>query len=79
MEQFSLSDSGVERGNFDDYQMLRVSEMPKIEVHILPSDQSSSGVGEPGTPPIAPAVCNAIFTATRKRIRQLSIRPEELV
>ncbi len=69
----------VEQGNFDDYQMLRITEMPKIEVHIVPSDQPSSGIGEPGTPPIAPAVCNAIFAAARKRIRQLPIRPKELV
>jgi len=59
--------------------MLRMPEMPKVEVHIVPSDQPSSGIGEPGTPPIAPAVCNAIFAATRKRLRQLPIRPEELV
>jgi len=59
--------------------MLRVTEMPKIEVRIVPSDQPSSGVGEPETPPIAPAVCNAIFAATRKRIRGLLARPEELV
>jgi isoquinoline 1-oxidoreductase beta subunit len=69
----------VEQGNFDDYQMLRVNEMPKVEVHILPSGQASGGIGEPGTPPIAPAVCNAIFAATGKRIRKLPIRPEELV
>jgi isoquinoline 1-oxidoreductase subunit beta len=69
----------VEQGNFDDYQMLRVNEMPKVEVHILPSGQASGGIGEPGTPTIAPAVCNAIFAATGKRIRKLPIRPEELV
>jgi isoquinoline 1-oxidoreductase beta subunit len=75
----TINKGRVEQGNFDDYQMLRMPEMPKIEVHIVPSDQPSSGIGEPGTPPIAPAVCNAIFAATRKRIRQLPIRPEELV
>jgi isoquinoline 1-oxidoreductase beta subunit len=48
-------------------------------VHIVPSDQPSGGVGEPGTPLIAPAVCNAIFAATRKRIRRLPIRPEDIV
>ena len=75
----TINKGRVEQGNFDDYQMLRVTEMPKIEVHIVPSDQPSSGIGEPGTPPIAPAVCNAIFAATRKRIRQLPIWREELV
>ena len=59
--------------------MLRATEMPKIEVHIVPNDQASSGIGEPGTPPIAPAVCNAIFAAISKCIRRLPIRPVELV
>ncbi|MGA8620219.1 MAG: xanthine dehydrogenase family protein molybdopterin-binding subunit [Candidatus Sulfotelmatobacter sp.] len=75
----TINKGRVEQGNFDDYQMLRVNEMPKIEVHIVTSDQPSGGIGEPGTAPIAPAVCNAIFAATRKRIRRLPIRPEELV
>jgi len=75
----TINKGRVEQGNFDDYQMLRINEMPKIEVYVVPSDQPPSGIGEPGTPPIAPAVCNAIFAATRKRIRQLPIRPEELV
>lgn len=65
----------MEQGNFDGCQMLRVTEMPKIEVHIVPNDQPSSGIGEPGTPPIAPAVCNAILVAISKCIRRLPIRP----
>lgn len=69
----------VEQSNFDDYQMLRINEMPAVEVHIVPSENAAGGVGEPGTPPIAPAVCNAIFAATGKRIRRLPIRPEDLV
>ena len=63
----------VVQSNFHDYQMLRLAEMPVVEVHIVPSSEAPGGVGEPGTPPIAPAVCNAIFAATGKRIRRLPI------
>jgi isoquinoline 1-oxidoreductase beta subunit len=68
----------VQQRNFHDYQMLRMNEMPVVEVHIVPSKDKMGGVGEPGVPPVAPAVCNAIFAATGKRIRQLPIRAEEL-
>jgi isoquinoline 1-oxidoreductase beta subunit len=63
----------VEQSNFHDYEMLRMAEMPVVEVHIVPSGEAPGGVGEPGTPPIAPAVCNAIFALTGKRIRKLPI------
>ena len=63
----------VQQGNFDDYEMLHMDEMPVVEVYIVPSNEAPGGVGEPGTPPIAPAVCNAIFAATGKRIRKLPI------
>jgi isoquinoline 1-oxidoreductase beta subunit len=52
--------------------------MPRVEVHIVPSNEAPGGIGEPGTPPIAPAVCNAIFAATGKPIRRLPIRAEDL-
>jgi len=68
----------VEQSNFNDYQILRMYEMPTIEVFIMPSQEPLGGVGEPGVPPIAPAVGNAIFSATGKRIRRLPIRAEEL-
>jgi CO/xanthine dehydrogenase Mo-binding subunit len=73
----------IERGrvmqsNFHDYAPLRLDEMPRVEVHILPSSEAPTGVGEPGTPPIAPAVCNALFALTGKRIRRLPIRAEDL-
>ena len=55
-----------------------MNETPKIEVYIVPSTEKHGGVGEPGTPPIAPAVCNAIFAATGKRIRSLLIRSADL-
>jgi isoquinoline 1-oxidoreductase beta subunit len=63
----------VQQSNFHDYPMLRMDEMPVVEVHIVPSTEAPGGVGEPGTPPIAPAVANAIFAATGKRIRKLPI------
>jgi isoquinoline 1-oxidoreductase beta subunit len=68
----------VEQSNFHDYPMLRIDEMPAIEVYIVPSAEAPGGVGEPGTPPIAPAVANAIFAATGKRIRKLPILPDDL-
>ena len=59
----------VQQSNFDRYEMLRIDEMPKIEVHIVNSEEEPGGVGEASVPPIAPAVANAIFAATGKRIR----------
>ncbi len=74
----TLRDGRVEQSNFDDYKVLRIDEMPKVEVHIVQSKEKPGGVGEPGVPPIAPAVCNAIFSLTGKRIRSLPIRTEDL-
>ena len=68
----------VQESNFDDYPVLRSDEMPKVEVHILESGAQLGGVGEPGTPPIAPAVCNAIFAITGKRVRRLPVPAQEL-
>jgi isoquinoline 1-oxidoreductase subunit beta len=68
----------VEQNNLDTYPLLRIGEMPLVEVHILESNEPPSGIGEPGTPPIAPAVTNAIFAATGKRIRRLPIDQEAL-
>jgi len=64
----------VQQRNFHDYQMLRIDESPEIEVYIVPSTEPPTGVGEPGVPPVAPAVANAIFAATGKRVRQLPIQ-----
>ena len=65
----------VKQSNFHDYPVLRMSQMPAVEVHIVPSDDTPHGVGEPAVPPIAPAVANAIFRATGKPIRRLPINP----
>ena len=72
--EITLKDGRVEQGNFNDYPMLRIFESPEIEVHIVPSTEHPTGVGEPGVPPAAPALANAIFAATGKRIRRLPIR-----
>ena len=63
----------VQQSNFHDYQVLRMPEMPVVEVHIVPSTDAQGGIGEPSVPPTAPAVCNAIFAATGKRIRSLPV------
>lgn len=74
----TLKDGRVQQSNFNNYPMLAMKEMPEVEIYIMPSEQEPMGVGEPGVPPIAPAVGNAIFAATGKRIRRLPIRSEEL-
>ena len=71
--EITIDKGRVQQSNFHDYRMLRMAEMPVVEVHIVPSSEAQGGVGEPGTPPIAPAVCNAIFALTGKRIRKLPI------
>lgn len=76
--KISLKGGRVEQGNFHDYPMLRANEMPKVEVHIVQSSEKPGGVGEPGTPPIAPAVANAIFAATGKRLRSLPFDTAQL-
>jgi isoquinoline 1-oxidoreductase subunit beta len=69
----TLEKGRVKQSNFHDYKLLTMREMPVVEVHIVPSTMEPGGVGEPGTPPIAPAVANAVFAATGKRIRNLPI------
>ncbi|MFZ0908471.1 MAG: xanthine dehydrogenase family protein molybdopterin-binding subunit, partial [Candidatus Acidiferrales bacterium] len=76
--EITLKDGRVEQGNFNDYPMLRMHESPEIEVYIVPSTEHPTGVGEPGVPPAAPALANAIFAATGKRIRRLPIRSSYL-
>ncbi len=68
----------VQQHNFNNYKMLRIDEMPDTEVHIIPSELPPTGAGEFVVPPIAPALCNAIFAATGRRVRRLPIRPEDL-
>lgn len=74
----TVKDGRVEQSNFHDYEMLRIDEMPVVEVFTVASDAPPTGTGEPGLPPIAPAVANAVFAATGKRIRRLPIRESDL-
>ena len=69
----TLTDGLVDQANFDAYEPLRLTDMPKIEVHITPSTAAPTGIGEPGVPPVAPALSNAIFAATGKRLRALPL------
>jgi isoquinoline 1-oxidoreductase beta subunit len=70
----TLKQGRVEQGNFDDYEVLRLDEMPRVSVHIVPSDARMGGVGEPATAVVAPAVANAVFALTGKRLRSLPLR-----
>ncbi|MFI8746463.1 molybdopterin cofactor-binding domain-containing protein [Pseudomonas sp. NPDC077186] len=69
----TLKEGRVEQSNFHEFQVLRMNQMPRVEVHILPSAENPSGVGEPGVPPLAPALANALFAATGVRLRQLPL------
>jgi isoquinoline 1-oxidoreductase beta subunit len=67
----TLDNGRVQQSNFNDYRVLRMNEMPKVEVHIVPSTEPPTGVGEPGVAPVGPALANAIFAATGKRMHEL--------
>ncbi|HSY88983.1 MAG TPA: xanthine dehydrogenase family protein molybdopterin-binding subunit [Verrucomicrobiae bacterium] len=71
--EITLKDGRVEQSNFDSYQVVRIDQAPQVEVHIVQSGEAPGGIGEPGTAAIAPAVVNAIFAATGKRLRKLPI------
>jgi isoquinoline 1-oxidoreductase beta subunit len=73
-----LKNGRMQESSFQDYPILRMGEMPLIEVHILDNDNYPSGIGEMGVPPIAPAIANAVFAASGKRVRHIPIRAEDL-
>lgn len=74
LSEITLKDGGTVQSNFHDYLVLREQQMPEIEVYIVPSAEAPTGVGEPGVPPIAPAVANAVFAAVGKRIYELPMK-----
>ncbi|MBL0165960.1 MAG: xanthine dehydrogenase family protein molybdopterin-binding subunit [Propionivibrio sp.] len=77
--EITLKGGRVEQGNFDSYPLLRIGDMPKVEVHIVPSSSAPTGIGEPGVPPLAPAVANAIAAATGKFLHKMPFNTAELV
>jgi isoquinoline 1-oxidoreductase beta subunit len=74
----TIENGRVQQGNFDDYEMLRLAEMPVVETVLVPSGGFWGGGGEPGVPPLAPALCNAIFAVTGKRVRSLPLKDQDL-
>jgi isoquinoline 1-oxidoreductase beta subunit len=76
--RITLKDGAVQETNFDSYAPTRMGEMPRVEVHIIPSEQPPTGIGEPGVPTIAPAIGNAVFAATGRRLRSLPLDLESL-
>jgi isoquinoline 1-oxidoreductase beta subunit len=78
-DEITIERGRVVQSNFNDFDVVRMNEAPKVEVYVVPSKESPTGMGEPAVPPVAPAVCNAVFAATGKRIRRIPIRAEDLV
>jgi isoquinoline 1-oxidoreductase beta subunit len=78
-EEVKFSGGGVVSTNFGDYNPIRLSEVPDIEVHIVNGGETMGGIGEPGVPATAPAVVNAVFNATGKRIRRIPLTPERVL
>jgi isoquinoline 1-oxidoreductase beta subunit len=78
-EQVRFANGGPKSANFDDYKLMKMSDVPEIEVHIVKSTEAIGGIGEPGVPPTAPAVANAVFAATGARIRRIPLTPETVL
>ena len=74
----TIENGRVSQGNFDNYEMLRMADMPVVETVLVPSGGFWGGAGEVAVPPLAPALCNAIFAATGKRIRSLPLKAQDL-
>ncbi len=78
-EKIIIANGGIKSENFGDYELLRMIESPEVDVHIVKSGDRLGGIGEPGVPPIAPAVANAVFKATGARLRQLPMKPDTVL
>ncbi|MCJ7500910.1 xanthine dehydrogenase family protein molybdopterin-binding subunit [bacterium] len=78
-EEVEFENGGVKSANFDDYNILRISETPEINVYIVESNEPIGGIGEPGVTPVAPAIANAVFNATGARVRRIPLTPERVL
>ncbi len=78
-EKVEIANGGIKSENFADYEFLRMGEAPEVDVHIVKSNEALGGIGEPGVPPAAPAVANAVFAATGARMRELPMKPENVL
>ena len=78
-EKIEVADGGIRSSNFGDYELLRMSEAPDVDVHIVASGAALGGIGEPGVPPVLPATANAVFAATGGRVRALPMRPDAVL
>ena len=78
-EEVQFKNGGVATNNYEDYDLIRMSEVPEIRVHIIDSTEKIGGIGEPGVPPAAPAVANAVFAATGARLRRIPMTPERVL
>ncbi|HBX68137.1 MAG TPA: hypothetical protein DEH25_01780 [Chloroflexi bacterium] len=76
--EITLENGRVQQSNFHDCPVLRMSEMPQVEVYTIEGSAQPSGIGEMGVPPVAPAIANAVFAASGKRVRHIPIRAEDL-
>jgi isoquinoline 1-oxidoreductase subunit beta len=76
--EITIKDGAAEQSNFDNYQMVKIGDVPEVVTTVVPSGGFWGGVGEPPVPPLAPALCNAIFEATGKRIRSLPLKKHDL-
>jgi isoquinoline 1-oxidoreductase beta subunit len=76
--EITVANGQIQQRSFGDYPLLRINEMPTIEVYFVSSTDTPTGLGEPGLPPLAPALANALFAATGKRVRRLPMRPADL-
>jgi isoquinoline 1-oxidoreductase subunit beta len=79
MGEVTAQDGKIQQSNFHNYPVARIAEAPlKTHVHVVASNAAPAGVGEPGVPPMAPAICNAVFAATGKRVRELPLKKTKL-